>query len=436
MTESGDLMPRYLQLPVLLVLLFAVGGSQARVIDEPAADLELMTRLLEKHPPEKAVARFLDLLPADSADLPFTEQELTALGYSLLGEGRADEGAAVLEMLTRVMPEAWNAWDSLGEAYIHLGQKAEAEEAYRQSLVLNPDNRNATWKLEAMDRELFEHRHETEAPFAWEPGQQTGLKEQYLGQEPPGMEPRVFAPGLISTRGGFEFSCTFSPDGNEFYFNRNWHISVCRLEDKGWTAPEAAAFNTGDLHHEAHITPDGRRLFFGARRDGVPDGMPPYGIWFMEKQGDGWGEVQYHGPGMYVTTARNGNLYLTDVEDMVGGGLAMQRWDGQEYGPLQRLPENLNDYPAAHPCIAPDESWLVFDARRPDVLGGEGDDDFYISFRERDGSWGDPVHLDLGISDAGSNMCASVTPDGKFLFFHGKRDIHWVDAAVLDKFRR
>ena len=45
------------------------------------------------------------------------------------------------------------------------------------------------------------------------------LKGPYLGQKPPGMEPEIFAPGIISTEKS-EINSVFSPDGNEFYFSR------------------------------------------------------------------------------------------------------------------------------------------------------------------------------------------------------------------------
>ena len=42
------------------------------------------------------------------------------------------------------------------------------------------------------------------------------LKGPYLGQEPPGLKPEIFAPGIISTKKFKEFSGTFSPDGKEY----------------------------------------------------------------------------------------------------------------------------------------------------------------------------------------------------------------------------
>ena len=45
------------------------------------------------------------------------------------------------------------------------------------------------------------------------------LQGPYLGQKPPGMTPKIFAPGIVSTA-EFEFAGTFSPDGKEYFFTR------------------------------------------------------------------------------------------------------------------------------------------------------------------------------------------------------------------------
>jgi len=44
------------------------------------------------------------------------------------------------------------------------------------------------------------------------------LKGPYLGQKPPGMKPEIFAQGIISMPTSKEYACTFSTDGNEFYY--------------------------------------------------------------------------------------------------------------------------------------------------------------------------------------------------------------------------
>ena len=87
---------------------------------------------------EEAVGRLSELFGPDEV-----EREVNFLGYWLLGEGRAHRALELFELNTRVFPGAWNAWDSLGEAHLHLGNVEEALHAYERSLELNPDNETA-----------------------------------------------------------------------------------------------------------------------------------------------------------------------------------------------------------------------------------------------------------------------------------------------------
>jgi len=396
----------------------------------------LVDQLLAESGLEAAVARFQEIHADEPDRYVIDEGEFIRLGYRLLGEIRVAEAVAIFELVTTAFPESWNAWDSLGEAYLHLDDKEQAVRSYERSLELNPESENGQRQLDGMDRILFELRNETRIRYRFQPGEQTGLDGPYLGQTVPGLEPELFAPGLISSRDGFEFSCAFSPDGKQFYCNREFFISVCYWQEDGWTAPQRAEFNNDNLNHEAHITLDGQQLFFGSRREHAgSNGEAEYGIWVMDRTDNGWGEPAYHGPGMYVTTAGNGNLYLTDIFEVAGGGLARARYENGDYLELEKLVGGMNEYPAAHPGIAPDESYLIFDSTRPDALGGEGDDDFYICFRDDHDNWSEPVHLLAGISNEGSNMCAYISPDCEYLFFHGSRDIYWVSTAVLEQFR-
>jgi len=58
-------------------------------------------------------------------------------------EIKAEWALELFEFNTRIFPESWNAWDSLGEAHFNLGHKEEAIRAYQKSLELNPDNEAA-----------------------------------------------------------------------------------------------------------------------------------------------------------------------------------------------------------------------------------------------------------------------------------------------------
>jgi tetratricopeptide (TPR) repeat protein len=71
------------------------------------------------------------------------EREVNTTGYSLMRGGMGERALELFEFNTRIFPESWNAWDSLGEAYLNLGHKEEAIRAYKKSLELNPDNKAA-----------------------------------------------------------------------------------------------------------------------------------------------------------------------------------------------------------------------------------------------------------------------------------------------------
>ena len=94
----------------------------------------------------------------------------------------------------------------------------------------------------------------------------------YLGQEPPGFTPQIFAPGVVSLPNRFDFSGSFTPDGNEFYFtysSPNWSgnsIMVSRNENGYWTTPAVVPFSGWDVDWSVYVSPDVQRLFFSSGR--------------------------------------------------------------------------------------------------------------------------------------------------------------------------
>lgn len=80
---------------------------------------------------------------AASDDPAQVEADVNAVGYMLLQTERAEQALEVFELNTRVFPEAFNTWDSLGEAHMVLGHDDEAIRSYERSLELNPNNTNA-----------------------------------------------------------------------------------------------------------------------------------------------------------------------------------------------------------------------------------------------------------------------------------------------------
>jgi pimeloyl-ACP methyl ester carboxylesterase len=271
------------------------------------------------------------------------------------------------------------------------------------------------------------------------PGQ--AAQGPYFGQKPPGTTPQVFAPGIVSTA-AHEFSCSFTPDGKEFYFTRMDPkrgvnlIFVSKCVDGIWTNPEVVPFIQNRMSFEPRVTPDGNRLYFTWERP-VP-GQEGFGmnIWYVERKGDGWsnpinpGRFLNPDKAMCVSVTLDGTLYTSDISGGPGTeAIAVARLDKGKYTGLKRLPAPVNvGAQDMYPYIAPDESYLVFASRRPSPPSRSG---LFVSFRNSDGTWGEPQAIDLGMQ-AGLPI---VSPDGKYLFFtageRGKSDIYWVEAAFL-----
>jgi tetratricopeptide (TPR) repeat protein len=69
------------------------------------------------------------------------EYSLNANGYHLLEANRVKEAIEVFKMNVALFPDAWNTYDSLGEAYARDGNKKLAIKNYEKSIALNPDNK-------------------------------------------------------------------------------------------------------------------------------------------------------------------------------------------------------------------------------------------------------------------------------------------------------
>ena len=90
-------------------------------------------------------------LQATDDDYDFAEGEWNQVGYALLGRDPA-RALEVFRWNAAKYPQSWNAYDSLAEAQMIVGDRAAAAENYRKSLRLNPKNHNAARKLRELER--------------------------------------------------------------------------------------------------------------------------------------------------------------------------------------------------------------------------------------------------------------------------------------------
>lgn len=388
---------------------------------------QLIEKVIAKSGIEAAVDIYYELKTDNKNEYFFDEDEFEALGFRLLNTVRLNEVIEVFKLYVDAHPESWRAHQGLGEAYqVRGGMFHEAISSFTKALEVHPGNPQGTLAFQRMKGLGGAMRAETRDTVRFSPGERMNIQGPYLGQEPPGLEPEVFAPGIVSTAGHFETSLSISPDGTEIYFTRGRDILVCRMAKSGWRAPEIAPFAKTHPGHEAILTPKGNRLFYVRPGDHGPE------IWTAERSQKGWLEPEYHCQGMFATTSTNGNFYVTGFPEGDGGSIFWARWQHGRYAEPEPLSANINTpYSEMHPSIAPDESYLVFDSTRP---GGEGWADFYVSFRRDDGTWSEAVRVD-GMSTAGNDLIPTLSTDGKYIFFTMNMDIYWVDARIIDKLK-
>jgi Tol biopolymer transport system component len=259
---------------------------------------------------------------------------------------------------------------------------------------------------------------------------------EYLGQNPPGMTPVIFARVIISIVGNQyrESDLNFRPDGQKCIFSRfgpnipDWTIYKCEVENNEWTEP-SPTFIIGDGEaFEPGLSPDGQKLFFS------PPGIMSHGtqyIYSIEQDLNGWINPTKLFQGIYPSITNDGTVYYTTFfngkdhiafRECVNGTYQQENIGGANI---------YSQFEDAHPFISPDEDYLIFDSEdRPNI----NDYPLFVSFKKQEGSWSGSIYMgnQLGISNA---SLARVTPDGKYLFFKSEGDIYWVDSKIIENLK-
>ncbi|MBB6521503.1 PD40 domain-containing protein [Pseudoteredinibacter isoporae] len=256
------------------------------------------------------------------------------------------------------------------------------------------------------------------------------LKGPYIGQEPPGLTPKLFTPGIPSTEYR-DWGGSFTPDMKEYYFARRNHetgkstIMVIKSENDQWQ--ESVAWPSG---RNGSISPDGKTMHIGK--------------YYRTRIDNGWSDLKNLGGPfddyriMRLTTSKKGTYVFDEVGNDGDGILRYSRLiNGKREAPKAFGKQINTGKWTAHPFIAPDESYVIWDSERD---GGYGDSDMYISFRQADGSWGAAINFGEKINTDGEDGGGYVTPDGKYLLYCRRCtppnfEIMWVDAKIIETLR-
>ena len=113
---------------------------------------EVLLKIVERQGVEKAIERFHRMKDQYRTiyRYNFSEQEINSLGYMLLRDEKIEEAVEIFKLNVSEHPESWNVYDSLGEAYMNLGENELAIKNYQKSLEMNPNNENGKDKLKKL----------------------------------------------------------------------------------------------------------------------------------------------------------------------------------------------------------------------------------------------------------------------------------------------
>ncbi len=255
----------------------------------------------------------------------------------------------------------------------------------------------------------------------------------YLGEDPPGTEPKLFAPGRVSIDGKNSHAISISPDGRSLVFSRypDKTSFIMARGPSGWSAPQETPFRGKEVAFDA----DGRRLFYYDEGDlffvRILDGR------FSEPtrlpSSINTSQIEY-----YPSVTAKGNLYFSQVGQWDSARIQMARLEGEGFAAPVDLGAPINVGGASHAFVSPDETYMVFNSPRE---GSHTKNDVWVSLRSADGAWGTPANLGPRVNgDAEAVLCPTISPDGKYLFFtrlqaNRTGHVYWVSTRVIEEAR-
>ncbi len=281
----------------------------------------------------------------------------------------------------------------------------------------------------------------------------TAVSGPYLGQDPPGRTPQVFASGFISTERDEHSAVAMSPDGAQVFYTdvslKKYAVVLYTESVEGvWSEPEIAPFSGTYWDDGVSFSPDGTRLYLASRRP-LAEGQPvrkDSDVWYLDRTDAGWGEPQLmDGPinsdaddgGLSFTP--EGILYFSSYRPGGPGDCNIYRCEptNGEYTAPRILDDSINvGISNFAPCIAPDESYLIFGCMKDEETGI----DLYVSFRTTEGAWSQARPLGPDFNEGFISWFPGLSPDGQFLFYcalnpEGNLDIYWVSTEAIDDVR-
>lgn len=269
------------------------------------------------------------------------------------------------------------------------------------------------------------------------------LRGPYLGQKPPGTQPEVFGPGVISVDENFEHSAAvFSPRGDEVFWctNVGWYtengrqgmlrLYYMKMVDGTWTAPQKAPF-AKDIRVERPVfSPDGNSLYFERESDLTRES--DVDIYVVHRTDDGWSDPEpvstlINSPAierLHCVTA-DGSMYFTrnlmrDDEEVL-----VSRWLAGAFTAPEKLGDAYNQNVPEYAIIfGPNEDYMLINQQ-----AAQASANVFVCYKRADGSWSDRIETPYY-----SGGFLALSPDGKYLFTMGEA-IYWISTSFVEDLR-
>ncbi len=149
----------------LIVLLNNTGGTSLREMSQGIVNIlydkpyqppkqsiaEIIYKTIMEKNVVEAIKQYRELKQTKAVSYNFRETELNNLGYQLITKQKIKEAIEIFKLNVEVYPDAFNTYDSLGEAYMIDGDKDLAIKNYKKSLELNPQNTGAIEILKKLE---------------------------------------------------------------------------------------------------------------------------------------------------------------------------------------------------------------------------------------------------------------------------------------------
>ncbi len=335
------------------------------------------------------------------------------------------------------------------DCYGALGKIDQAVSGFEHFLELAPEYKPKAWYSLAM----LQYRHERYADskknmerflqFEQRNPKLKAKAERYLAYStfaanavanPVPFEPKSLGPNVNTNRN--EYLPALSADGStmiytvrigrqeDFFYSQN----IDGIWQKG--VPIGKPINTSDNEGAHSVMPDGNTIYFTAcnRRDGYGS-CDIYVTTFDKRKGwttpelidapvssrawESQPSLSPDGQAIYLTTNRPGGAGGKDI------WVITKNKKGVWAKPTP-LPDNVNTvYDEQGPFMHPDGKTLYFTSNGHPGMGGM---DLYMTRKQDDGSWSDPINLGYPINTRNNEGSLFVARDGVTAFFDSDRD--------------